>query len=60
MKFNVKDIRANAVAQLGCRVCNGNDNAVGADPVFDRKAIRVGTAVRGRAEVHRERIVKMV
>jgi hypothetical protein len=60
MKFDVEDIRANAEAQLGCRVCDGNDNAIGADSVFDRKAIRVGAAVCARTEVYQERIVKLV
>jgi hypothetical protein len=39
MKLDVEDIRANTEAQLGCRVCDGNDNAIGPDSVFDRKAI---------------------
>lgn len=60
MEFDVKNISAHTSAQLGCRVCDGNDNAIGADSVCDRKAIRVRTAVRARTEVHQERIAKLV
>ena len=60
MKFDMEHIRTNAAAQLGRCVCDGNQDAVVADSVLDRKAIRVRTAVRGRAKVNEERVAKLV
>jgi hypothetical protein len=39
MDFHVKDIVADAMAQLGCGVRDGNDDAIAADSMVERKPV---------------------